>query len=1323
MASLPAPRAVGERAHLDLLIVEDSIGAPFVVAHATDAVSKYQLAARIPNKSSAAVIDFMMQYWWPILGAPRQIIADQGREFISAEFQTFCSAHSVHLWHCAVQAPWQNSPAERSGGILKTLVAAIVTDNVVLGDREISNAIGEACSAYNADVNEEGVTPLQSVTGRQPSSQGSVLHNFSGRLAEHGLIDAEPSLQQRMALRESARIGMIRLHYSKAIRRAELARSREPTISRSIQPGDTVYFWRAQKLNRRGDPRLSTSSRRRRLELRRWHGPAIVLALEQSSEDSAVTNAFLSFKGQVTKCALEHVRPASTLEELSAGAWEEAIKELTSTGRTPLEDLGQAASDAESDEREDPELPEPPMPGAVAPSTLAAPPLTAAPGTPVGHLVRRPVMQNALRRAQGQPLAVELGRQALVRGQPADFAAELRSLMERGRKRSASQSVEPSLLLSEEPVPSSRRVSPTASAGVADPPRLSTEPPADQASVVGAADPHRPSIEPPGDHVSVAGAADPHRPSTEPPGSISAASLPAALGPVVLNDPRLGEARSAFEALTLDHEQLLRLAQGGADLHPLLQVQAQVECDRLQGSVSEKAPDHGTWDGRWSLPSSSQHELLQRLGAPLPAGQPDDVHEVCAAGGRKEKIWSKMSPSERTLWKEAAVKGWSAYVDNDAVKVLSLQESLAVRKELARKGELDRIMTPRFVLTDKNDGLRTEGANLPPAPSARLVVPGFKDRANLEGEIRRDAPTGSRLSQHLLLCLVAYHSATWNLLAADVKSAFLKGDPFVTRELYIGPTNEKTGPEIPLPRGCLAKVLKGVFGLADAPRQWWLKLASSLERRGWVRSALDQAVWFLWSGPERKTLCGMIISHVDDLLLGGNALAEKSLLQVGDELGFREVTRNSFTWCGKFFDKKPDGSVTLSMKTYHENLREVTLSKSRRSDVAALLTPFEHRQLRAVLGSLQWLVAQLRFDLSFCVSSLQGESPPTVGTLLRANQAVREFQKDCNFELVFRGVNPYKGGLMAVADAALGNVDLKGSSQEAPLTKVYSQACYFIILADEELMAGRTGSFNILDMRSHRIPRVCRSSYAAETLSTEEAFDVGQLCRGFLASVRGLPLHKSTLDSSLNSVPLCTVVDAKDVFDRSNNDSNSFGSQKSLAFTIAWLRSVLRRPNTSLMFADGGTKDMDLTHMRSIMAAGKWSVTYSPAFVKQVSKGQRKRAAPTSTAELMGEPLEPGDPLLGHLLKLGEQRGWHHRADMGINVAYDAKSFRSPEPRFSPAQFPLRSTFCRLELQTGQVMWRCLERDCRYQDLANQHELLPHRAPILVTFFTKDSVQ
>ena len=58
-----------------------------------------------------------------------------------------------------------------------------------------------------------------------------------------------------------------------------------------------------------------------------------------------------------------------------------------------------------------------------------------------------------------------------------------------------------------------------------------------------------------------------------------------------------------------------------------------------------------------------------------------------------------------------------------------------------------------------------------------------------------------------------------------------------------------------------------------------------------------------------------------------------------------------------------------------------------------------------------------------------------------------------------------------------------------------------------------------------------------------------------------------------------TVVDAKDVHDKGNSDTSSFGSQKSLAFTIAWMRSVLRRPNTALkwtatenMWVEAGTE-------------------------------------------------------------------------------------------------------------------------------------------------------
>ena len=331
------------------------------------------------------------------------------------------------------------------------------------------------------------------------------------------------------------------------------------------------------------------------------------------------------------------------------------------------------------------------------------------------------------------------------------------------------------------------------------------------------------------------------QPSSEPAGgpSIAAAGVSQADG----QERSVLTVRHSFEGFHLSHEDLSHMVLNVDTLHPLLQVQAQAELDKQRPLECFGAePDHGTWDGRRSLPSRSQHETLRALGTPLPTGVPGELSEVNAALARREYQWAKMSEADKRLWSRAAEKGWAAYLENDAVKILSLEESLAVRRRLAKAGELDRVLTPRFVCTDKKDGIRTDSCPLPPEPSARLVVPGFKDRANLDGQIRRDAPVAS---QHLLLSMTAWMGATWNLLSCDVKTAFLKGDKFVARELYISRTNPRTSPSIPLPTGCVAKILKGVFGLADAPRQWWLKLAKSLESLGWVRSSIDQACWFL----------------------------------------------------------------------------------------------------------------------------------------------------------------------------------------------------------------------------------------------------------------------------------------------------------------------------------------------------------------------------------------------------------------------------------------------------------------------------------------------
>ena len=243
-------------------------------------------------------------------------------------------------------------------------------------------------------------------------------------------------------------------------------------------------------------------------------------------------------------------------------------------------------------------------------------------------------------------------------------------------------------------------------------------------------------------------------------------------------------------------------------------------------------------------------------------------------------------------------------------------------------------------------------------------------------------------------------------------------------------------------------------------------------------------------------------------------------------------------------------------------------------------------------------------------------------------------------------------GIMVVTDAALGNVKADGSlgHDSSPMEKVHSQASYFVLLADKKLMAGDEGQFAILDGRSHRLQRVCRSTFGSELLGTEEAFDVGQYCRGIWACVKGRDLRQRQVDNSLNSVGLAGVTDAKDVYDKGSSDTATYGSQKALAFTVAWIRDVLRRPQTCLkwtstenMFADAGTKEMDQSHLQRILMSGRWSVKYRPAFVKQTNKGSVKIQQTSGSELVVGKPLKKGDVVFNYLHQLGENPGWHFK--------------------------------------------------------------------------------
>ena len=117
-----------------------------------------------------------------------------------------------------------------------------------------------------------------------------------------------------------------------------------------------------------------------------------------------------------------------------------------------------------------------------------------------------------------------------------------------------------------------------------------------------------------------------------------------------------------------------------------------------------KVKDHGAWGGDWPLPTRTEYEARVKAGMCWPTGR--DALAVQAA--RKEYRWNEMNDEQRKAFSEAAKEAWDVWVRNEAVEVLSDAESARVEATLRQRGELHKVLQllqPRFVFTDKSDGL------------------------------------------------------------------------------------------------------------------------------------------------------------------------------------------------------------------------------------------------------------------------------------------------------------------------------------------------------------------------------------------------------------------------------------------------------------------------------------------------------------------------------------------------------------------------------------------------------------------------------------------
>ena len=161
----------------------------------------------------------------------------------------------------------------------------------------------------------------------------------------------------------------------------------------------------------------------------------------------------------------------------------------------------------------------------------------------------------------------------------------------------------------------------------------------------------------------------------------------------------------------------------------------------------------------------------------------------------------------------------------------------------------------------------------------------------------------------------------------------------------------------------------------------------------------------------------------------------------------------------------------------------------------------------------------------------------------------------------------------------------------------------------------------------------------------------------------------------------------------------------------------LKWTSTENMFVDARTKDMDMSRMHKILKSCRWCCArYTTSFIKQSSKGSKKKVAGDDPPTLLGSPVPEDDPVLPHLSRLCERSGWHDEGEVAVHVARHAKSYRTRFPRFDAATFPCRSSFARIDFEDRQE-WRKLEDAVRYCELQNPQQMLGGTADRLITFF------
>ena len=293
---------------------------------------------------------------------------------------------------------------------------------------------------------------------------------------------------------------------------------------------------------------------------------------------------------------------------------------------------------------------------------------------------------------------------------------------------------------------------------------------------------------------------------------------------------------------------------------------------------------------------------------------------------------------------------------------------------------------------------------------ARLVVRGCEQRDGYDfSEVF--APVARYDTIRTLFAICA--NREMHLHHMDVVTAFVQGD--LHDEIYMEMPKD---PQHQLNSDKVCKLLKPLYGLKQASRQWHAKLNSFLKNIGLNQSSADQCLYSM--NKASKTV--IVVVYVDDLLIASDCmdLLMDTKRKLSSEFKMKDLGKvNQILGISVYRDSNI-GKIEISQKRYVEKL----LNKFGMTDAKTVNTPMDSSQkltkdlsptskeeilemqekpYRELIGALIYLSNTTRPDIAFAVSTLSRFcSNPGKAHWIAAKRVLKYLKNTMDFKLIYR---------------------------------------------------------------------------------------------------------------------------------------------------------------------------------------------------------------------------------------------------------------------------------------------------------------------------------